>query len=75
MLGKDTNDFHFAIGDVILAKYEKDVYYAQIVSIDYINKTANLLFDDGSKEDLSFQLIFSGKGTTCLPCHNFQTTF
>ena len=61
MLQGRSSEFSFSIGDVILAKYEREVYYAKITSINQNNRKAMLLFDDDSKEELSFDSIFSGK--------------
>lgn len=61
MLGKSEDDFPFARGEVILAKCDKEVYYAKILSLNHVKKTALLLFDDDSKEEVGFNNIYSGK--------------
>ena len=72
MLGKSSEDFPFAVSDVILAKCEKEVYYAKIVSINHLKRTAVLLFDDSSKEKVHFENIFSGKSFLyCIECLSY----
>ena len=61
MLEKAKKKFPFRKDDVVLAKYGNELYYAKILSINYKRKYAKLLFDDGSKEEVGFKKIFSGK--------------
>lgn len=63
MLQKAKKKFPFLKNDVVLARYGTELYYAKIISINYKRKLAKLLFDDDSKEEISFKKIFSGKET------------
>lgn len=77
MLGKSEDDFPFARGEVILAKCDKEVYYAKILSLNHVKKTALLLFDDDSKEEVGFNNIYSVNETTadiiCVICKEDRT--
>lgn len=53
--------FPFNKNDVVLAKYDSEVFYAKIVLINYKREYARCKFDDESKEDIPFKHIFDGK--------------
>ena len=53
--------FPFNKNDVVLAKYDREVFYAKIVLINYKREYARCKFDDESKEDIPFRHIFNGK--------------
>lgn len=61
MLSEENVIFPFTKGDVVLAQCGSHLYYAKVLSIDYKQKFANLLFEDDSQEDVSFKNIFSGE--------------
>ena len=52
--------FPFNKNDVVLAKYDNEVFYAKIVLINYKREYAKCLFDDDSREDIPFHNIFDG---------------
>lgn len=61
MVQQAERGFPFKINDVILAKYEGEIYYAKILSIYHSRKMARVLFDDNSKDEVEFENIFNGK--------------
>jgi len=58
---KVKEQFPFNKNDVVLAKYDNELFYAKIVLINYKHAYARCVFDDESKEDVPFQNIFDGK--------------
>ena len=55
------SSFSFSINDVVLAEWDKKLYYAKILSISHGRSVCRLLFDDNSEEDVAFSLIHSGQ--------------
>ena len=49
------------MNEVVLARHQGELYYAKIVSVHLNKKIARVLFDDGSKDDIAFDHIHSGK--------------
>ena len=62
--------FQFRVNEVVLARHQGELYYAKIVSVHLNKKIARVLFDDGSKDDIAFDHIHSGK---CLIVFNVLT--
>ena len=53
--------FQFHVNEVILARHQGELYYAKIVAVHLNKKTVRVLFDDGSKDEVPFNNIHSGK--------------
>ena len=52
--------FPFNINDVVLADWERKLYYAKILSINHLKSKCRLLFDDGSSGTVHFNQIHNG---------------
>ena len=55
--------FQFHVNEVVLARHQGELYYAKIVSVHLNKKTARVLFDDGSKDEIAFDHIHNGEYT------------
>lgn len=74
MVQQSEHGFPFKINDVILAKYEGEIYYAKILSIHHNRKMARILFDDNSKDEVGFENIFNGKHCYVLWIHSLDNS-
>ena len=61
MVYQENTIFQFKVGEVVLAKHQGELYYAKIVSVQLNKKMVRVLFDDGSKDEVAFNNIHSGK--------------
>ena len=71
MLDKSAGEFPFNPDDVVLAKCDKEVYYAKVLTVHLKEEKAVLLFDDDSQDEIAFDNIFSGKYDVI--CYYFLT--
>ena len=53
--------FPFKANEVVLVKYEGELYYARILTIHFNRKIVRVLFDDNSKDEVEFENVHNGK--------------
>ena len=58
----DVDYFHFAVGEVVLVKWEDGkLYYAKLKRIDRRTKKCAIVFEDNSRGEANFGQIHSGE--------------
>lgn len=58
---KKKNIFPFKTNEVVLVKYEGELYYARILTIHLNRNMVRVLFDDNSKDEVAFEHVHNGK--------------